>query len=130
LFIIASLIALPFITVDVSVRSQGVIKSVTDRNKLTSLVSGKIEKLYIRENKPIRKGDRVAVIATPLLQEKIHFNIKRQQKVDRYLKDLVKLQQLDSTSVMQSIHLNTPKYRQSLAKFRQQSRGNMQGVQK
>src|SRR5699024_7418501 len=69
LFIIASLIALPFITVDVSVRSQGVIKSVTDRNKLTSLVSGKIEKLYIRENKPIRKGDRVAVIATPLLQE-------------------------------------------------------------
>lgn len=128
LFIIAALVALPFITVDVSVRSQGVIKSVTDRNQLTSLVSGRIAELYIQENEPILKGDSVAVIAAPLLQEKLQFNTKRQHKVKRYLHDLTTLQEVDSASILQSISLSTPKYRQSLTEFRQQVRGNMQEV--
>ncbi|MEL7832368.1 HlyD family secretion protein [Fodinibius sp. Rm-B-1B1-1] len=130
LFIIGALASLPFISVDVSVRSQGVITSLTERNQLTSLVSGKINKLYIRENEPIKKGEKVAEIASPLIQEKLFFNTQRQQKIDKYLKDLSTLQSIDSASVYQPIDLGTAKYQRSFLAFKQQIQRNSQKITK
>jgi HlyD family secretion protein len=130
LFIIVALASLPFISVDISVRSQGVITSVTERNQLTSLVSGKIKKLYIQENEPIKKGDIVAEIASPLIQEKIFFNTQRQKNIKKYLKDLSTLQRIDSVSVFGSIDLVTSKYQHSFITFKQKIRRNSQEITK
>ncbi|NGP89759.1 HlyD family secretion protein [Fodinibius halophilus] len=130
LFVVGSIITLPFIYVDVSVKSSGVIQPTTKHNKLTSLVSGKIDGLYIKENESIKKGDQVAIIAAPLLKEKIHFNSKRQKKVSRYLRDLSKLGQIDSTSIQHHIDLETPKYNHSLLQLKQEVRGHLQNVNK
>lgn len=128
LFIIAGLAALPFIYVDVSVRSQGVLKPLTERNQLTSLVSGKIEKLYIRENQSVKEGEKIVEIEAPLLREKLRFNIKRQQKINLYLQDLNTLRHIDSVSVLQPVELATNKYRHSFLQFRQQVRSSKQEI--
>lgn len=130
LFIMGVLASLPFITVDVSVRSPGIITSVTERNQLTSLVSGKINKLYIQENKPIKQGEKVAEIASPLIQEKLFFNTQRQQKINKYLRDLSILQSIDSASVYQRIDLGTAKYKYSFIAFKQQIQRNSQEITK
>jgi HlyD family secretion protein len=130
LFIIGALASLPFIFVDVSVRSQGIITSVTERNQLTSLVSGKINKLYIQENEPIKQGEKVAEIASPLLQEKLFFNAQRQEKIEEYLQDLSTLQRVDSSSIFQSITLTTSKYQRSFIAFKQQIKRNGHEIRK
>jgi HlyD family secretion protein len=130
LFIIGALASLPFISVDVSVRSPGIITSVTERNQLTSLVSGKINKLYIQENKPIKQGEKVAEIASPLLQEKLFFNIQSQEKIKKYLQDLSTLQRVDSASVFQSLDLVTAKYQRSFIAFKKQIQRNSQEITK
>lgn len=130
LFIVAALVALPFINVDVSVRSQGIIQPLTDRNQLTSMVSGKIKELRIRENESVKQGQKVAEIAAPLLQEKLFFNTQRQKEVKKYLKDLSVLQHIDSASVFNSVDLVTAKYSRSLLQFKQQVRSNLQEIEK
>lgn len=130
LFIIGALVSLPFIYVDISVRSQGIITSVTERNQLISLVSGKINKLYIQENEPIKKSEKVAEIASPLLQEKLFFNTQRQEKVKKYLQDLSTLQRVDSASVFKPIDLVTSKYQRSSIAFKQQIQRNSHEIRK
>lgn len=130
LFIAAAGAALPFIYVDVSVRSPGIIKPITDRNQLKPPVSGKIKHLYIQENTPIEKGEIIAVIATPLIDEKLDFNMQRQEQLTKYLRDLSVLQNIDSASVFKSFELETPRYRRSLIQLKQQVRNSSNQVDK
>lgn len=128
LFLLIALMALPYIYVDVSVKSQGVIQPISERNKVSSLVSGKINNLYIKENATVERGEKIVEISSPRLLEKLQFNSSRQQEIGEYLYDLNLLQKLDSTTVFQSLDLDTPKYRQSLLQFRQQLRDKLQAV--
>lgn len=86
--LVAFFIALPLVRVTVSVRSGGIVKSVTERNQLTSLVSGKIEELFINENSVVERGQVVAKISAPLLQEQADYNLERRQDINGYLSDL------------------------------------------
>lgn len=106
LALVAIFIALPLLHVTVSVKSQGVIKPLTDRNELVSLVSGNIEELYIEENTSVVRGQTVAKISAPVLQEKSQFNIQRQQKVSRYLDDLSLLLDIDDSHILNSFRIN------------------------
>jgi HlyD family secretion protein len=126
--LLSGLIALPFIHTDVSVRSSGIIQPLSERNQLTSLVSGKVNKLYIKENSSVIKGQKVVEISAPLLQEKLLFNTRRQQELHTYLSDLEKFQSIDSTSVHTPLNLQTVKYQRSMLQFRQQLRSKVQSV--
>lgn len=130
LFIVAALISLPFIETSVSVQSRGVIKPVTQRNQLVSPVSGQIKKLYIEENSYVEREQVIAEIAAPLLQEKLLFNKQSQQETGQYLDDLSLLQNIDSASVFEPIHLKTARYRRSLLQFKQQVRSLIQEINK
>lgn len=129
LFVVFSLALLPFINVDVSVRSQGVIRPITERNQLTSLVSGEIQNLYVQENEFVKKRDKIAEISAPIIKEKIQFNKQRQQEIREYLNDLSHLKDLDSTSVFKSVDLRTAKYEQSFLKFKQEAGNAFQKMQ-
>lgn len=98
--VVAILVALPIIDVAVSVRSSGVIRPVTERNKLVSPVSGKIDKLYIKENEKVSRGEIVAKISSPVLQEEFRYALQRQQQVNRYLADLSVLLSLNAEKVL------------------------------
>lgn len=127
--IILAFFVLPFIYTDVSIKSRGIIKPLTERNQLKSLISGKIKKLYIHENSKVYKGEIVAEVDAPLLQEKRVFNTQKIKKVKHYLHDLQSLQKMDSASIFQSVALQTIKYRRSLLAFRQKLHNSLQKVQ-
>lgn len=130
LFTVAALVSLPFIETDISVRSRGIIQPIIERNQLTSLVSGKISKLYISENGSVEHGQKVVEIAAPLLQERLLFNNRRQREIQQYLNDLSLLQNISSSSVFEAIHLKTVKYRRSILQFKQQVRSIVQEINK
>lgn len=119
LFLIGTLCLLPFTQVDVGVRSQGVVRPVTDLIQLKAPVSGNIQVLHAKENSFINRGEIFAIIETPELSERLRFNENRQQQVISYLEDLRSIQGVDSLTSVLSINMNSPRYRQSWLGFRQ-----------
>ncbi len=130
LTIVAGLAALPFIQTTVSISSRGIIKPTSARNQVMSPIAGVIKKLTIKENEYIDRGQIIAVIASPLLSEKLRYNMHHQQEIEYYLKDLVLLQKMDAPSIFSTFDLVTAKYQRSLMMFKQQMRGISQQVKR
>lgn len=128
LFLIAVLLVLPFIKTNISVRSRGVVQPIIDRNKLRSMVGGEIQELLVKEHTPVHQGQTVARIASPLIQEKIHYNIQRQKRIQKYLSDLAKLHQIDTSVVWTALDLKTSKYTRSFLEFKQQAQNIQQKI--
>ena len=57
IFIIICSAALPFITLDISVKSSGIIRPIDEKTALKSSVSTVIDTLYFKEGDTVRKGD-------------------------------------------------------------------------
>ncbi|WP_375605501.1 HlyD family secretion protein [Flavobacterium davisii] len=60
--------ALPFIYVDISSQSRGIIRSQQDKVPLQTVVSGKIISCLLKNNKLVKKGDTLVQIAQDILQ--------------------------------------------------------------
>lgn len=58
---------LPFIYVDISNQSRGVIRSAFENTNLTSLITAKINSVRIRENKLVEKGDTLIFLNTTVI---------------------------------------------------------------
>ncbi len=61
--IIIFLLSLPLIKVDISSQSRGIIRSRTDNVPLTTIVSGKITSIHLKNNKSVRMGDTLITIS-------------------------------------------------------------------
>jgi len=55
-----ALISLPFIYVDVSVRSQEMLKPLQERTEFKSLTSGTIKEIFVKENQFVKQGNTLA----------------------------------------------------------------------
>jgi len=121
IIIVAIMGLLPLLYVDVSVRSQGIIRPVTERKALTSPVSGKVLKLDLHENETYYKGQIVARITSPRLQEQLEFNRNLQNRLKKKKSDLVRLNNLEPTGISQSnLRLQLPLYHQQFNAFRKE----------
>ena len=69
--LLAAVVALPFIKVEVTTQSRGVIKSETENNQLMAMVYGEVERISISENKNVAKGDTLVIINARKLQEQV-----------------------------------------------------------
>ena len=56
IFIIGALASLPFIYVDITVKSRGILQPVSPRSEVFSPVSGRITKFDLLENQVVEKG--------------------------------------------------------------------------
>lgn len=68
LVVIIFLILLPVIKVDISSQSRGIIKSYNENVPLSSIVSGKIVWLKLKNNQTVLKGDTLLKISTQSLE--------------------------------------------------------------
>ena len=128
LFLIGLLGLLPVIHVDVGVRSQGLMRPVTEVVQLTAPVSGHIKALYASENKYISKGDIFAMLEAPELTERLRYNEARQQQLVRFINDLDLLQNADSTLLITSVELKSARYHSALMEFKQQLLNQQQKI--
>src|SRR5690554_1913406 len=65
LFIIGAFCALPFIYLDVGVRSHGFIRPSANIAQITAPVSGFIQSINATENSLVKRGDIIAVLGSP-----------------------------------------------------------------
>ncbi|OZI06664.1 hypothetical protein BWI93_18605 [Siphonobacter sp. BAB-5385] len=81
-------IALPFIYVDISIQSAGIIRTVSEKTEIKPLFSGHIHSWNIKENQRVHRGQTLLVIETAQLDSKLKINLFQQREQRRFLSDL------------------------------------------
>jgi len=98
LIIVIAFISLFIITVDVSVRSTGIIRSVNDKNEIKALVGGRLDSVYVTENQRVQKGQTLLTIQTEILTEQNQLVKAQQNDYVNQVKDLQTLLHLSRTN--------------------------------
>ncbi|HEX8272164.1 MAG TPA: HlyD family efflux transporter periplasmic adaptor subunit [Longimicrobiaceae bacterium] len=62
LVLLAAIASLPFLRVDVSVRSSGIIRPVTEKHEVKARTSGVVERVLARQNQAVRRGEPLLVL--------------------------------------------------------------------
>lgn len=112
LAVVISLAALPFIKVDVSVRSAGIIRPVTEKNELRCLVAGTIEAVMVREGQHVEKGDVILQLQEDISNSKLMQNNFELNQREAYIHDLSLL-----ASGQGERGLRSPLYQQAYSKY-------------
>ena len=94
-------ISLPYLIMDIYSSAQGILKSEKERNQISSLYSGKIKSIFIKENKYVQKGDTLLIIDNTVGKEKLLLASDKLVEIKSFIHDLKhlsnsKIHQLDS----------------------------------
>lgn len=109
---------LPFLFVDVSINSAGMLRPVAMPMPVKSAAAGIAVDVRGRENLPIRKGQRLIQLQSPELLERKQFVQKRLVELERYINDLEVLRQVTKSGWRGSAKVETPFYMQTLRDYR------------
>jgi multidrug resistance efflux pump len=88
LALIVFLAFLPIIKIDISSQSRGIIRSTTDNVPVTSVVSGKITFVKVKNNAVVKKGDTLIKISKDGLETEKKTNDTLSYSVAQYLEDI------------------------------------------
>lgn len=111
LAIIVFLILLPIIKVDISSQSRGIIRSTTDNVPVTTIVSGRVTWLSLKNNAIVQKGDTLIKISKQNLESDKKTQDSLSGSVSALLKDISYLLQ------NKTAHITTSTAREDLSKF-------------
>lgn len=120
LSLIGAICSLPFVSVDVGIRGQGMVRPVTEVMKIISPVSANIVSMAITENSYINKGDVIAKLDDADVSERLRFIQSRQGLLEAYISDINLLNRNAATLTESSLNLVTERYRRAGLEFRQQ----------
>jgi multidrug resistance efflux pump len=125
LFVLGVFVALPFIYVDISVASPGVIRSLSEKTELKSLVSGRITKMDVSENQMVKAGDVLYAIATEELDNKLQLSVFDERENSQKITDLKTLLEVEKSNLFGNHPTQTGVYTQQLNFFRSQIQENL-----
>ena len=91
LAITATLVALPFIYVDISVQGSGVVRPIAEKAEITSSVTEIVDSVFVREGEQVKKGDVILRFKTANSDYKISYQISRLNDCSAQLMDLAYL---------------------------------------
>lgn len=91
LFLATVIGLLPFVTVQVSTQSEGVVRSGDEENPVVPVVAGEVLLSRMAENQPVGRGDTLLVLASDRIDQEISLLTFRQQEENRMMSDLKKL---------------------------------------
>jgi len=103
LIIFAAVAALPFIHVQVTTQSEGIVRSANEDNQIVSVVSGEVITCKISENKSVNKDDTLLVISSEKISQEIRLVTTRQKVDSMMLSDLNKLLRSESKGLITSL---------------------------
>ena len=86
--ILSTLVSLPFINVNVTTNTLGVIDTKTKRYQLTVPIEGRVLEFSLEENKKINKGDVLLKIDNSSLTSEINLLTDRIKEVNEHLEDV------------------------------------------
>ena len=119
---ILALTSLPFIPVEISINSQGMIQSSLERSELLASVSGRVVDLKLKDNQRIFKGDTILLIDSSLPGQQSNILNKRLEILKQLLTDAGQIvnyaNHLENFSAVRKF--STEKYRASWLQFQQE----------
>ena len=121
LVVVLVLALLPVIQVDISSQSRGIVRSKTDNVPITSLVSGKITKIYIKNNGFVNKNDTLFVVSKDILESQKTLQDTLQNSVSLLLNDVSNLLK-NNTSNLKTTSLKEDFYKYQAQKNEFQSK--------
>lgn len=97
-FLIAVVVALPYIKVNISTQSRGILKTEQQNNPINSGIYSQINGIFIAENQEVSKGDTIAILNSSKLEEQISLNQEKIKENHHYVRDLQQLIQKGSAT--------------------------------
>ena len=82
---------LPFVRVDITAHSRGIIRTEQENNQVAPAFSGRIARMNITLNQPVAAGDTLVILNTDKIDEEMAWHIKQIEKNETYIKDLGEL---------------------------------------
>lgn len=73
-FILLVLAALPFIKVDVSIKSSGILRTILEKNELKTIISGRITNIYVKDNQKVDKNETLFELDTKTIEAQLKLN--------------------------------------------------------
>lgn len=87
----SALFLLPFISVQISVKSPGIIQSSIEKTELFTSVSGRVVDVRMKDNQQISRGDTVLILDSSLPGQKSDLLGGRKKQLTDFLSDIEKL---------------------------------------
>jgi membrane fusion protein, peptide pheromone/bacteriocin exporter len=116
--IIAGLASLPFIFVDVSVQSAGLIRTEAEKTEIKSLVSGKITAVNAIENQTVVANQILFTVTTAELETQLQLNNFQVKEKEVLISDLNYLTKITQNNLFEKQKTNTPLFTNQLNSFR------------
>jgi len=88
LSLLAAIIALPYIKVDVTAQSRGIIRSEQDNNAIAAAVAGQVTEVFIKDNQKVEAGATLLQLSTDKLEEQTRLNQDKINENNKYISDL------------------------------------------
>lgn len=88
LAILATLVSLPLIKVDVSVKSNGLVRPIIEKNELRSMVAGNIEEVLVSDGQKVQRGQPIIRLQEEISESKLMQNSFELSQRDKFIHDL------------------------------------------
>lgn len=125
LAIITCFVALPFIFIDVSVKSTGLIRTEAEKTEIKSLVSGRVTEVNVAENQSVTNGQHLFTVTTEDIETQLSLSQFQQEEKRNLIDDLDKLTNIELSNLFAKRTTKTPIYTQQLNTFRSQLQENL-----
>jgi multidrug resistance efflux pump len=102
-FLLVAFSLLPFVNVQVSTQSEGIVRSGYEENPIIPVVSGEVILCRLNENQSVNKDDTLLTIATDRINQEIKLLAFRQVEESLIIADLNKLIAGDRTDLRSAI---------------------------
>lgn len=86
-----TLIALPYIYVDISIQGGGIVRPVTEKTEIKSAVTEYIDSVFVREGQQVEQGDILLCFRTNNADNKINYQSNRVKDQEAHISDLTYL---------------------------------------
>lgn len=100
--ITATIIALPFVYVDISVQGGGVVRPVTEKTEIKAAITEYVDSIFVREGQQVNKGDVLLRFRTNNADYKINYQTNRLNDYEAHLADLACLAKGETPAVFHS----------------------------
>lgn len=116
--LIAVLVCLPFIYVDVTFSSPGMVTTMHENQLIVSPSNGKVVYARVRPDERVEAGDTLLVLDNSVLVARKRYLRERIMENRQFIGDLEQLTKVDSASIMgHGLNLKNPLYRASFQGF-------------
>jgi len=119
-FVITVIISLPFIYTDISIKSTGITRPLTERTEVKPIMTGIIDTIYYKEGNNVEKDAVLLKLKDPNTKGKLIMNNFEISQREQFIHDLAVLTNINDLEFGTIDKLTAPVYKQQLAKFTHQ----------